>query len=98
MTRSAEDGSTASTLAEHTVRTIDVKRSYKMGDTNVHALKGVTISISRGEYISIMGPSGSGKSTLFNMIGGLDEPSELKVHMQDGDFPLTETYICALMR
>src|SRR6266480_6072754 len=98
MTRSAEDGSTASTLAEHTVRTIDVKRSYKMGDTDVHALKGVTISISRGEYISIMGPSGSGKSTLFNMIGGLDKPSEGKVYIDEVDIAQLDSYELAWMR
>jgi len=63
------------TLSEFTVRTLDVKRMYKMGTEEVHALKGVTISISRGEYISIMGPSGSGKSTLLHLIGGLDQVS-----------------------
>ena len=56
-----------------------------MGNETVHALKGVSISINRGEYISIMGPSGSGKSTLFNMIGGLDKPSEGKVYIDEVD-------------
>src|SRR4051794_24295368 len=86
------------TLTEFTVRTIDVKRSYKMGDTEVHALKGVTISISRGEYISIMGPSGSGKSTLFNMIGGLDKPSEGKVYIDEVDIAQLDAYELAWMR
>src|SRR5256885_6561768 len=98
MTRSAEDGSTASTLAEQSVRTIDVKRSYKMGDTDVHALKGISISIDRGEYISIMGPSGSGKSTLFNMIGGLDKPSEGKVYIDEVDIAQLDSYELAWMR
>ena len=53
-----------------------VKRSYRMGDEVVWALAGVDLDIFRGEYVSIMGPSGSGKSTLFNMIGGLDRPTE----------------------
>jgi putative ABC transport system ATP-binding protein len=86
------------TLTEHTVRTIDVKRSYTMGNETVHALKGVTISISRGEYISIMGPSGSGKSTLFNMIGGLDKPSEGKVYIDEVDIAQLDSYELAWMR
>jgi len=57
----------------------NVKRCYRMGGEQVWALDGVDLDIRRGEYISIMGPSGSGKSTLFNMIGGLDLPSEGEV-------------------
>src|SRR5437868_12433696 len=87
-----------STLAEQSVRTIDVKRVYKMGAEEVHALKGVSISISRGEYISIMGPSGSGKSTLFNMIGGLDKPSEGKVYIDEVDIAQLDSYELAWMR
>ena len=86
------------TLSEYTVRTINVKRVYKMGDTEVHALRGVTLSINRGEYISIMGPSGSGKSTLFNMIGGLDKPSEGKVYIDEVDIAQLDSYELAWMR
>ena len=86
------------TLAEHTVRTLDVKRSYKMGSETVNALRGVSISINRGEYISIMGPSGSGKSTLFNMIGGLDKPSEGKVYIDEVDIAQLDSYELAWMR
>src|SRR5213083_496498 len=75
----------SSSLTEFTVRTIDVKRTYKMGNDEVHALRGVTVSINRGEYISIMGPSGSGKSTLFNMIGGLDKPNSGSVFVNSVD-------------
>src|SRR3954453_23207850 len=85
-------------LAEHTVRTIDVKRSYKMGNEEVHALKGVTVSISRGEYISIMGPSGSGKSTFFNMIGGLDKPSEGKGYIDEVEIAQLDSFELAWMR
>src|SRR3954464_4912293 len=86
------------TISEYTVRTIDIKRSYKMGSETVHALKGVSISINRGEYISIMGPSGSGKSTLFNMVGGLDKPSEGKVYIDEVDIAQLDSYELAWMR
>src|SRR4051795_12814402 len=89
---------TATPISEHSVRTIDVKRSYPMGNETVHALKGVSITISRGEYISIMGPSGSGKSTLFNMIGGLDKPSEGKVYIDEVDIAQLDSYELAWMR
>src|SRR3954465_10984571 len=86
------------TLSEFTVRTLDVKRMHKMGQEEVHALKGVTISINRGEYISIMGSSGSGKSTLFNMVGGLDKPSEGKVYIDEVDIAQLDSYELAWMR
>src|SRR5438876_7008337 len=89
---------TATAISEYTVRTIDVKRSYEMGSETVHALKGVSISINRGEYISIMGPSGSGKSTLFNMVGGLDKPSEGKVYIDEVDIAQLDSYELAWMR
>jgi putative ABC transport system ATP-binding protein len=69
-----------------------------MGTTTVDALRGVNFQIQRGEYISIMGPSGSGKSTLFNMIGGLDKPTEGRVYIDEVDIAQLDAYELAWLR
>jgi putative ABC transport system ATP-binding protein len=74
------------------IRVEGVKKRYRMGDEEVWALKGVTLDIYRGEFLSIMGPSGSGKSTLFNQIGALDVPTEGKVFFENASvFELSES-------
>jgi putative ABC transport system ATP-binding protein len=57
------------------IQVSELRKTYRMGDMEVHALQGVSFEIKRGEFVAIMGPSGSGKSTMMNVIGCLDIPS-----------------------
>ncbi len=67
------------------IRLENITRRYEMGSETVHALRGVTLTVARGEYLAIMGPSGSGKSTLMNIIGCLDTSSSGTYHLNGTD-------------
>jgi ABC-type lipoprotein export system ATPase subunit len=67
------------------VRTEEVKKDLQLGEVTVHAVRGISLSVERGELLGIMGPSGSGKSTLLGMIGGLDTPTGGRVYIDGQD-------------
>ncbi len=83
---------------DHVIRAVDVRKVYRMGDGETHALAGVSLDVRRGEYLSIMGPSGSGKSTFFNMVGGLDKPTSGKVYIDQVDIAQLDPYELAWLR
>ena len=63
----------------------DLQKIYHAGDVDVHALRGVNLSVAKGEFLSVVGPSGSGKSTLFNILGGLTPPTSGSIHIDGRD-------------
>ena len=67
------------------IRVQDVWKTYQVGEQQVHALRGLSLDIEKGEYTALMGPSGSGKSTLMNMLGCLDTPTSGQYHLAGED-------------
>jgi len=80
------------------IRGVDIVKTYKMGSQVTHALRGATLDVLKGEYLSIMGPSGSGKSTLFNAIGALSKPTSGKVYIDQVDIAQLDTDELAWLR
>jgi putative ABC transport system ATP-binding protein len=70
-------------MTDHVIYTNEVTKIYQMGEMEVRALNGVSVTVDRGEIVAIMGPSGSGKSTLMNILGCLDRPTGGEYYLDD---------------
>ena len=76
----------------------DINKTYQQGKIEVHALKGVSLSIDKGGFVALAGPSGSGKTTLLNIIGGLDQPDSGSVSVDGNTFEKMTQSQLALLR
>jgi putative ABC transport system ATP-binding protein len=84
LTQSASQADVSGTTPE-LIRVEDVHKYYELGETRVHALRGISVAIGRGEFVAIMGASGSGKSTFMNLLGCLDRPSSGRYLLEGTD-------------
>ena len=84
--------------AKAVIQIDDIHKYYELGETRVHALRGVSLEIARGEFVAIMGASGSGKSTFMNILGCLDKPSSGRYLLEDTDVSSHDKKALALIR
>jgi putative ABC transport system ATP-binding protein len=68
------------------IKVQQLTKTYRVGDVDVHALRGINLEVAKGEFIAVVGSSGSGKSTLFNILGGLTPPTTGSIHISGNDF------------
>jgi putative ABC transport system ATP-binding protein len=80
------------------LQTVNLEKSYMLGNVSVHALCGINLKVEEGEFVAILGPSGSGKSTLLNMLGALDIPSTGSVRIGKDDLTSLNDSELALLR
>ncbi len=84
--------------AKYVIQIEDIHKYYELGETRVHALRGVSLEIARGAFVAIMGASGSGKSTFMNILGCLDKPSSGRYLLEDTDVSRHDKKALALIR
>src|SRR5713101_3206248 len=92
------DATPRSSAAGAVIRVEDAHKYYELGETRVHALRGVSVEIKRGEFVAIMGASGSGKSTFMNLLGCLDRPSSGRYLLEGIDVSEHDKKALALIR
>ena len=96
-TQTASQANASGTTPE-LIRVEDVHKYYELGETKVHALRGVSVAIGRGEFVAIMGASGSGKSTFMNLLGCLDRPSSGRYLLEGTDVSQLDKKALAAIR
>jgi putative ABC transport system ATP-binding protein len=84
--------------ASAVIRAEDIHKYYELGETRVHALRGVSVEVQRGEFVAVMGASGSGKSTFMNILGCLDRPSSGRYFLEGVDVSQHDKRALALIR